>query len=299
MRGLPAGFCFFLLALAASLPPGLSAAGGTNLLFENRFETEADFAGMGLESSCLPVALSRRIDPTEHIDGQASLLLAYRFRKSGSFYPGFRLPAPISLEQGPVYLSGYLKVLRQDPEAQHNFNLTACGTFPGNPAAWKGFEFRCNHAAARADGWLYFYSDDLAQAAQDQAGEKKFSAAGAVLTGFYIQIWDARPGKELEFRLDSVQVTRTNPVPPPDAKAYAAAVELCAQMQQARPEWQALADPSVKALEGILQEAAGIQANAEQLPPDTARALFAGKIQAAEKHYWKLKIIALANNGDN
>ena len=175
--------CIFIAALAAlaTIVPARAA----DPIRHIGFESDADLSGLSLAENTWPVTLRRAVDAGEAAGGRASLLLAFRFRKAGYCYPMFPLKQSIRLEDGPVYFSGCLKILEQHPEAWHNWCFTVFGEYPKKAAGWKGFEVRVSSRADLANGWQYFYSGDLREAARANAEKQGTPFEGAVITGFY------------------------------------------------------------------------------------------------------------------
>ena len=219
--------------------------------------------------------------------------MACRMRKPGYFYPMFYLPKPVRLDRGPVYLSGYVKIEAQHPEANHRVTLACAGYFPKKkPGVWGGLEIRATQCVQVRDGWLYVYSRELGPQARRLAAKRGLEFDGACVSSFYVRMWNLRAGEVVRFRLDDVRLTRDNPVPPPTEAAYRRARELHQQMVSDRAALARVAGAAE--LSADLDEAARLAEAAKAHPDRVTRARFVGKIQEMEKAYWRLKLLRLA-----
>jgi len=281
------------LWIPVATPAG--AAQGTGVLYHNGFETAADLPSHQFATSSEPVLLRKAIDRGDAAAGTSSLVMACRMRKGGYFYPMFPFAKEIPLDRGPVYLSGFVKIEQQHPEANHRLGLCAMGRFTkGKPGVWRGMQLRNHRYVETRNGWQYFFSDDLGAQARRHADTKGLMFEGACLTGIYLQMWNMRPSEVMRFRLDDVRLTRYNPVPPPDSETYRHAHDLYRRMAAERATLVPAEATTGARLARGLDVAADILANPHHRPEPLVRALLVGQVRRLEKPYWRLKLLTLA-----
>ena len=279
--------------------PGVRGAEAPGVVYHNGFESAADMPRHQVAASSDPVLLHKAIVRGRAHEGTSSLVMTWRMRRGGYFYPMFPLPTPIPLDAGPLYLSGYVKIEQQHPEASHHLGLGCAGAFPVKKAGvWGGLELRTRRCVETDRGWLYFYSDELQNLARKAATKRGLVFKGAYVSTVHLLLWRMRPSEVLRFRLDNVRLTRHNPVPPPDEGTHHAARELYGRMCAERTSLVGL-DPQAGArLSAGLDEAARIVANRKAHPDRVVRALLVGKVRELERPYWRLKLLRMAAQDD-
>ncbi len=270
-------------------------AGSRAVVYYNGFETPADpGSGKSLAASCQPVLMERKIDASEAVEGKSSLLEEFRMRKEGYFYPGFVLPQPIRLEDGPLYLSGYVKIVAQDPEANHGLTLACGGYFPRKKDGWKGFERIAVNSVELTNGWTYFYSSDLRREVGESARKNGTPFEEACVSGIYLRFANLRPGEVLRYRVDNLRFTRFNPLPIPEAETYRQALTLFQRMLDDRQGFAGLEESSLALFNNGLDETERVVRNDTHEPDDIKTALLVGKVRQLEPVYWRLKLMQLA-----
>lgn len=286
------GTVVFILAVSGNTRA--DEAGG--IVYQNRFETPADSSALNDTGSASsePVVLEKAPVAGDAVEGKASLLAGYLMRREGYFYPQIRLSKPVSLENGPLYLSGWVKILEQNPEANHALTLMCGGIFPRKQAEWKGFYCLTGHSKDLPNGWTYFWSEDISAAATEQARKEGTPFEGAAVTEIFLRMWNMRPGEILRFRVDDLRLTRFNPIPDPDTATWTEAQSLYHRMLGDKPVLKSVPDPTAAEFTAGLQQADNLLRDQSGQPDRIARALFVGKVLQLERPYWRLKLLHLA-----
>jgi len=265
------------------------------VVYYNGFENPSDSGSQkGSAASCQPVPIRSNIDASEAVEGKSSLLEEFRARKEGYYYPSFVLPQPVRLEDGPLYLSGYVKIMEQDPEANHYLGLVCTGQFPKKKDGWKGFEHLAANSVDLSNGWTYFHSNDLRREIGDMARKNGTPFEDACVSGICLRIWNMRPGEVLRYRVDDVRLTRFNPLPVPDAGTYRQALVLLKRMLDDRQNLAGLEESSCASLGTGLDEADQVVRNDNHEPDGIMTALLVGIVRRIEPIYWRLKLLQLA-----
>lgn len=257
--------------------------------------------------------------------GERCLRLVLNFRRAGWVGPLFYLPQPIAVD-GPLYLSGWVKVVEKDPEAHFRPQLIAWGEYPADPQpilgrlhsrdgsfaraasqadprVYKGFTLNTYSSREGAGGWAYLWSADINQAMLDNARaayrEDNQRVAlvpdGRCLVALGLYVNGVTAGKRLELLVDQVRLTPFDPLPPLSEAEVGRAFEDYGRMAG---EFQALAD---RAPEPQRQPARTLAAELRRLHDEAARthaaldlARFVAKLKEAAALHWRLKVLEIA-----
>jgi len=281
--GLAISGCWAKPSTDENIPPDL-------LIYRNGFEEPGDAfkldflatpAGDGINAT-----LPKQAGILEGKGYRGNSAFYCRFRvdiKAGWAYPYFKFPSPVPLGDEPVYLSGYIKFLEQNPETSHlrgftlNLRATGCDTWVNVTTVDVG------------NGWYYVYTEDLAK--------KHEAIKGKDAIGVWMVIWDVTPQETICILLDEFRLTRFPPLLEPSPKVYDEKKSL---FEQIRQEWQTKINPPVDAplQERISSQITQITAvlNDTQMSSGMRRSIFVGKMKVLGDDYWRYKVLEIGNN---
>lgn len=209
------GVLIICLSVAVALVEG--AAGDENkTLYELDFESAEMTPKECIVSSAQPTLIECEIDREFFVEGKASYYARYSLAGEGHFYPGFCVRPPISLERGPVYFSGYVRIIEKpvnQKEPRPAPRLCCAGSLPAKKDGWKGFHYRSCESVPLKKGWIYFYSDDLSQYIKRYGREHGVPIDGATINCVYLFFRPAIPGDHVSFHLDGIRFSRGKPKP--------------------------------------------------------------------------------------
>lgn len=266
--------------------------------------------GLNELSNCRAVILEQGPVPDDPVSGKRAYRLKLSFRGNGYAYPTFYLKEPLPVD-GPLYLSGYLKIVEQDPESRHDLQLLAWGEYPQDPQptlgklstvptppvpagaklVWKGANLVTPHSQAWKGGWQFVRTDDIhaLMLARNDIRKKD----GMCLFAVSVCIYGCRPGKSITLLLDDLRLSRSPPVVPPEKQAVAAALRT---FRQIGPEFSRLAERDGAA--GLRERNRSLYAQTAQAAgkPDLpeARATLVVAVPRLEAAFYSLKLLELA-----
>lgn len=289
-------FLFVLIQVLKTSPTLLGDDTSSGVMVQWDYEDLESVPKDSFNANSMPTRRRWAVDFEDAVEGNSSLVFEYSFRKNGYFYPEFRLDREIPLGKGPVYLSGWLKVVRQHPEANHYLSLMANCCFPNKREGHKGFTVTTKDYKEMNDGWIYFYSGNIDEEARKYVADRAIPFEGAFVFAFSLRIRNVRPGEILTCRLDDVRLTSFNPRPAPDEYEWSRARTLYDQLAEEKEIMRGLDVPEAKIVLDGLKVVEMEEKTATTLDDDLYKTQFVNEIREIEPHYWRLKIIRLGES---
>ena len=276
--------------------------------------------GMGETGNSTPAIVEQKVVAVAPaVSGKKCLSITLKFFRNGWAAPTFYLGKPLPV-QGPLYLSGYIKMVEQDSEFAEKPFLLVWGEYPSDPypvlgkirsrtvsadsearvpRVYKGYEMRTGHSKEMKDGWIYFYSEDIypdmlkkTKEGMSEDGKKvELTADGMCLTAISLFL-TATPRMPMKLLVDNIRITEDNPLPPLTDKEKKQAF---GDYSHYAAEFHALADrisdTSEREKTQILAgEIKRLHDQAMRTKADTDISLFDDKTVEMQKQYWRLKV---------
>lgn len=306
---------------------GRAENSGDGILYHNSFENSDNdklFAfgrtpeGLNELSDCHAYLQTQSGAIDDAIDGQRAHRITMVFRGNGFSGPIFYLPRPIPVD-GPLFFSGYYKIVEQDPESFHRIRFVVWGEFPNDPQptlgrlstvsgknrtnlvdgtgakpVWKGINIWTNHVQSLKYGWVFARTVDIHAAMEKRCDIK--DKKGMCVFAVSVAVNGCRAGKKLTLLLDDLKFTTAMTVLPPDEKKLEESL-VC--FHRFGPEFDDLAetfgDSVLKETNiALCRKLAEFEKRISNLDDVEAKAGFVAAVDEMRNSYYTLKILEMA-----